>query len=427
MRELLAEIRENLNKKTIFDVRQIARALNVHSDYPQKPKIIEAILSYAEGIAEPQPPSVRGAPPKSDVYDERLVLQIEKCRSLFKSGGKSESVLTVNDSANADSVSGRASGILEKTDSGWFILTPTGEIFVAESFITRYSLTAGDKITGSFIRKGGSAPALLLIEEVNGFAPESTQSGRNFSSLTHIYPEKRLILGGDTACRMIDMFSPLALGQRVFISAAAYSGKTSLVKNIANAICDGYDISVVVLLLNARPEEITDFKRNLRGAELYYAAFDVPASYQARVAEAVFSYAKRMVELGRDAVVLADGLFGGYIADETARKYLYGALNADEGGSLTVISALPENASGYTAHIATANNVIKLSSELAARRIFPAIDAVKSFAGREETLLNGDELAAANYLRRNLSAEEIVKLFKSVSDNTEIISEYKNG
>lgn len=427
MREqMLREIEVNLNKKTIFDVRQIARALNVHSEFPQKPKIIEAILSYAKGETEPQPPSVRGAPPKSDMYDERLVLQIEQCRKVFKSEEeRPESVLTVNSSER--DVSGKISGVLEKLGDDWFVLTASGEVFVANSFLQRYPLKVGDKITGSAIRKN-DALALMVIDEVNGFSPESAEKGRDFSSLTPVYPEKKIVLSrgnNDTACRIIDIFAPLAFGQRAFISAAPNCGKTTLIKKIANAISENEEVAVIVLLLNARPEEVTDFKRNINGAELFSATFDALVSYQTRVAEAAFSYAQRLIELGKSAVVLADGLFvtgGGNV-----KKFVGSALNADEGGSLTVICALPENVDDYDGYAATANNIIKLSSELAARRVYPAIDAVKCFAGREEFYLSEDELSAANALRRNYGAEEIVKIFKSTADNTEIIKKYKNG
>lgn len=429
MREqLLRDIEVNLNRKTIFDVRQIARALSIHSEFPQKPKIIEAILSYARGETEAQAPSVRGAPPKSDVYDERLVLQIEQCRQIFKSGDKQpESVLTVNSSERG--ISGKVSGVLEKVGDSWFIMTASGEAYVAESFLQRYPLKEGDKISGSVFRKDQSSkPALMVIDDINGFPSENAEAGADFSSLTPVYPENRIILSNasdNAACRMIDIFAPLAYGQRAFITAAANCGKTTLIKTLANAISDSGDSVVIVVLLNARPEEITDFKRNLHGAELFAARFDALPSYQTRVAEAAFSYARRLVELGKSAVVLADGL--SVVGAENVTKFASYAVNAEEGGSLTVIAALSENAEGHEGVAATANNLIKLSQQLAARRVFPAIDAVNCFACREENLLSSEELAAANNLRRNFGAEDIVKIFKNTCDNTRIINDYKNG
>lgn len=357
--KMLNDIQERLNAKTIHEVRRIARAVGAHSESSQKSSIMQAILAVAQGIVLPQPPSKRGAPPKSEETDERLVADIKICCEYclaLKSGEQGErQFLTVN-------------------DSGY---------------------------------------------------------GRRFSELTHVYPEKRISLSserGQTDLRIIDLFVPVVLGQRVLISSDSNSGKTELIKSIAQGICRVYgDIKVIVLLLNARPEEVTDFKRTIKGAELFCSAFDVPAQNQVTNALRAFDCAKKYVENGYDAVVLADGLFSGYIGAEQVKQMLYCACNAEEGGSLTVVAALPKNTANFGDYSATASSEIVLSSELSRARIYPAIDVKKSYMGRESVHLTADELKVTNALRAKYSAEEIINIFKNTESNEEILLKYKNG
>lgn len=354
--KMLEDIAERLNAKTIHDVRRIARAVGAHSESSQKSSIIKAILAVAQGIVPPQPPSKRGAPPKSEETDERLVADIKTCNlycSALKSGeGNEKQVVSVNDS---------------------------------------------------------------------GF-------GRKFSELTHIYPEKRIRLSSDgaqTDLRIIDFFVPLVLGQRVLVSSDSNSGKTELVKNIARGICaNNPDIKVVVLLLNSRPEEVTDFKRSIENAEFFCTTFDMPSAAHASAAMRAFDYAKRQVEQCGDVIILADGLFCSYIPVENVKQFLYCACNAEEGGSLTLVCTLNKNLVNFGDYAATASSEIALSKELSGARIYPAIDVKKSYLGREHLIFTSDELKTTNSMREKYSAEEIINIFKTTETNEEVTEKY---
>lgn len=358
---MLSDIEERLVKKTIHEVRQIARAVGAHSESSQKGKIIETIMSIVRGEITPQSPSKKGAPPKSDNPDLQLVRDINACRQycLAVKEGKEE------------------------------------------------NFTFG----------------------VSADVPSGTR--RNFSELTHIYPVERLELstdGSDIALRMIDFFTPVALGQRAFISSGKRTGRTSLLKSIARGISSKYpDIKVVITLLNARPEEVTEFKREFKNAEICCATFDMLSDKQAGTAMFAFESAKRFTEIGGDAVVLADGLFTSGIDNESLKKLLYCACNAEEGGSLTVIAGIEEEITEYADFISTANMIIYLSQELAKERIFPSIDVKRSVVGREETILSRDGLAAGRNIREKLTSAEIVKLFENFENNSDILEKYKNG
>ena len=448
--KILTDITERIEKLNIFELRQVARAVGVHRPADgKKSRVIEAVLQIAQGICAPEPQSLRGAPPKSQQYDEQLVADIKTCREYYlalKGGEQVEEPLlsTVSDSVyeKVESSAKPCGGILDLSGKYAFLrvngvtATQNSDIFVHESFINRYALRQGDKVCGTCMRKSENECAgLVEVLSVNGNKPEDTANRRRFSQLTHIYPAttvKTAVQNGDTACRIIDLFSPLALGQRAFISAPSRSGKTTLIKQIATGISRNYPkIKVVLLLLNARPEEITDFKRSLQGCELFYTTFDMPAESHALSAELAVEYAKRQTELGNDVILLFDGItrltrsFGLQgKAVEQINKILYCACNAEEGGSLTVISTLASDDALYNEFIGLANMVITLSPELSARRLFPAIDAKSCYADGDERLLSNDELNAAAALRE-LPAEEIIKLFKQFETNEEIILKYK--
>lgn len=448
--KILTDITARVEKLNIFELRQVARAVGVHRPADgKKSRVIEAILQIAQGISAPEPQSLRGAPPKSQMYDEQLVADIKTCREYYLAliGGQQVEeprLSTVSDSVyeHIEGNTHSCSGILDASGKYAFLrvngvaVTQDSDIFVHESFINRYSLRQGDLICGKCMRKSeNEAAGFVELISVNGVSPEEAADRRHFSRLTHIYPAttvKTSIESGDTACRMIDVFSPVALGQRAFISAPFRSGKTTLIKQIAAGISRNYPkIKVILLLLNARPEEVTDFKRLLPDCVLLYTTFDMPAESHALATELAFEYAKRQTELGNDTMVFFDGITRlsrsfasqGKAAEEI-NKLLYCACNAEEGGSLTVISTLATDDALYNEFIGLANMVIALSPELSARRIFPAIDARHSFADGDERLLSSEELTAAAHLRE-LPAEEIIKIFRQTKSNEEIILNYK--
>ena len=207
---------------------------------------------------------------------------------------------------------------------------------------------------------------------INGFPADEKLQRRDFTALTHIYPEKRLVLSGscDISLSIIDLLAPVELGERGFVCAPANCGKTYLLKAVAHGICANYrDLEVIILTLGARPEEITEFRKSGDNFRLFYTSFDRSDEEHLSVANVAFDYAKRLVELRKDVVILADGLYESLPA-EAVKNYLYCALNAEEGGSLTVIAATPQGLDGSGA----ANMVLNLSSALKAQRVFPAID-----------------------------------------------------
>ncbi len=432
--QMLGEIRERLNKMTIYEVRQIAREVKAHVTSGQKGTIIAAILDIAEAEVDFAPTSNRGAPPKSDKYDEQLVADILGLREYFtalKNGEKNDYTVTVNDSEYERSLLSEKeyAGLLD-TDGHNYFLYAEEKVFISELFVTRYSLRVGDAVRCKGRKKN---PADMVgaseIITVNGYSPEEAARRINFSALTHVYPVSRVYLsdGEDTALRIVDLFAPVALGQRGVISAPSNCGKTTLIKSIAHGICANYrNFEVIVLTLGARPEEITEFAKSKDNITYFYTSFEKSEEEHLSRANLAFGYAKRRVELQKNAVILVDGLYEN-LPTEYIKNYLYSAINAEEGGSLTVIAALPQecNFSGV------ANMVVNLSPVLAAERIFPAIDILKSYSAREEQLLSAEErrlsVALRSKLARGAEAEEIINLFKETRTNTELSELIENG
>ncbi|MDE6586246.1 MAG: hypothetical protein K2K80_06175, partial [Clostridia bacterium] len=250
----------------------------------------------------------------------------------------------------------------------------------------------------------------------------------NFSSLTPAYPVERIMLSrgcNSPAFALIDLFIPLAFGQRAVILSPAHGGKTTLIKEIASGISAGYPQAVVIILqLCAKPEELTDFKRAFPQAVRFTTGFCAGVDENTEVANLAFEHAKRLAELGKDAVILADGLVSACGA-ETVKRLFSGVCNTEEGGTVTAVVTLSD--SGAEEVVSAANAVITISEELSAARIYPAVDVKKSYAYREENLLSKDALSAANALRSKFSARDIVRLVNDNPDADSITENYKNG
>lgn len=423
----LSEITERLENLTIHEVRQLARALNVHFESSRKPEIIEAVLSFAKGLSEPKL-KVKGAPPKSDKHDEQLAAEIVAYRENLLSVDFEENEqngMTVADSGYREQTTQQTVGILYSTDCGYFLRTENGTVGVANSFFTRYNLKAGDEISGTAIWREECGRQLLIISEVNGNPPESLFNRRDFSELTRKYPAEiiRLTLNNTAACKLIGMFAPLALGQRAVITSPSKGGKTSVLKEIAFAVNGYSNLETVLLFIGGKPEEISDFKNIFTSNKIFCTSFDKSCEEHRETANTAFEYAKRKVESGKNIVLIADGLYA--VGVEELKKLTCCACNAEEGGSLTVVYSLPQNFCGFDEMIDSANAVITLSADLAQSRIYPAIDAKKCYSGIEDKLTCG-ERNAANAMRAKLSAEQIISLFKSANYN-DIIDNYKNG
>ena len=333
-------------------------------------------------------------------------------------------------------------GILDVLPEGYGFLRTSGylpgneDIYVSLSQIRRFGLRRGDEITGQVRspRDNEKYPALLRIETVAGTDPDTARQRPDFDKLTPLFPEERYRLEHDpkgVTERIIDLVAPIGKGQRGMVVSPPKAGKTTVLKQIAGGIIEADPEShVMVLLVDERPEEVTDWQRTVAAAEVVYSTFDKPADQHTQVTELVLERAKRLVEQGRDVVILLDSitrlaraynlaapasgriLSGG--VDSTAlyppKRFFGTARNLEEGGSLTIIaSALVETGSRMDEDIfeefkGTGNWEIRLDRNLSEKRIFPALNIEASGTRKEERLLSTEELALVWRLRRVLHA-----------------------
>ena len=336
---------------------------------------------------------------------------------------------------------GSGEGILEVQPGGYGFLRARNcspgpeDIYVSIAQIRRFSLRNGDLIIGKTRprRMGDRYNALMYIESINGDNPETARLRRPFDSLTPIHPNRRLTLepeegGGDPAMRLLDFIAPIGLGQRTLIVAPPKAGKTVLLKKIAQAIERSHpEVELIVLLIDERPEEVTELRRSV-GALVVDSTFDAPQENHVRVADMVYERAQRLVEQGKDVVVLMDSLtrlaracnamapggraMSGGLAPgvlQRPKRFFGAARNIEEGGSLTIIATvLVETGSRMDDVIfeefkGTGNAEIRLDRALSEARIFPAIDLARSGTRHEELLLSPAECEGVSLVRRILS------------------------
>jgi transcription termination factor Rho len=337
----------------------------------------------------------------------------------------------------------RGEGVLEILPEGygflrsqdWNYLYGPDDIYVSPSQIKRFDLRTGDTVQGQVRppKEGERYLALLKVESVNYEEPEKTKTRIAFDNLKPRYPDSRIRLenpDGDLSMRVMDLMSPIGKGQRGLIVAPPKAGKTILLQKLANAIADNHpECYLIVLLIDERPEEVTDMQENVR-AEVIASTFDEPADRHVQVADMVIEKARRLVEHGRDVVILLDSitrlarahnvvvphsgkiLSGGVDANalQKPKRFFGAARNIDGGGSLTIIAtALIETGSRMDEVIfeefkGTGNMELVLDRRLADRRVYPAIDINKSGTRKEELLLDKDELNRV-YLLRNFLAD----------------------
>lgn len=331
-------------------------------------------------------------------------------------------------------------GTLEILPEGYGFLRPKGllpsnhDVYVSASQIRRFGLRNGDVIWGLVRppRDSEQYEALLRVEMVNFSDPEAARRRPHFSAITPIFPDERLSLETDAreiSTRLVDLFAPIGKGQRALLVSPPKAGKTTMLKKIANSITVNYpDLILMVLLIDERPEEVTDMSRSVDG-EIIASTFDRPADEHIRVANLALEKAKRLVEAGKDVVLLLDSitrlarasnlvvppsgrtLSGGM--DPAAlyfpKRFFGAARNIEEGGSLTIIgTALVDTGSRMDEVIfeefkGTGNMELHLSRKLAEQRVFPAIDIIRSGTRREELLMDEDELSRVWLLRRRLA------------------------
>ena len=397
-----------LENKTIAELRTIAKGLNVKSPTTyKKAQLIQLILEK----------------------------HLEKLK-----GEKMKQIAVL---AEPDLVT----GVLEVLPDGYGFLRSSNylpgsdDVYVSPSQIRKFNLKTGDLITGKTraAKDTEKYQALLFVEAVNGDKPEVAAKRPDFDTLTPIYPDKRITLEhnpADLSTRLIDIISPIGKGQRGLIVAPPKAGKTILLQKIANSIEKNHpDLKVIVLLIDERPEEVTDMERSING-DVVYSTFDEVPEHHIRVAEMVLERAQRLVEQKKDVIILLDSitrlaraynltipptgrtLSGGLDpgALHKPKRFFGAARNIEEGGSLTILAtALIETGSRmddviYEEFKGTGNMEVHLDRKLSERRIFPAIDLNRSGTRREEKLLDQDELEAVWHIRKALGAGQTAEV-----------------
>lgn len=409
---------EDLNKLKVSELRDLAKECGIEKSYSlKKDELIEVIKEKRES---------------------------KKIEELDLSDNAAKTLKNLDDK---DYVK----GILELHQDGYGFLRRVNylpsedDIYVSPSQIRKFRLRNGDEVLGvkSPPKDGENFNALLYIKSVNGLHPSKIINRPFFDNLTPIYPKKKLDLETeDTAMRVIDLLAPVGLGQRGLIVSQPKSGKTTLLKKISKSINTNYpNLHLIVLLVDERPEEVTDMKRSVKG-EVVYSTFDENPKNHTRVAEMVIDRAKRLVENKEDVVILLDSLTrlsraynlitpasgktlsGGLdpLSLHKPKRFFGAARNIEEGGSLTILAtALVDTGSRMDDVIfeefkGTGNMELHLNRSLSEKRIFPAIDILKSGTRKEELLLNKDELEFNYEFRNKLGQENIEEVTEKFLD-----------
>ena len=358
-----------------------------------------------------------------------------------------------------------AEGILEVMPDGYGFLrgdnylSTSKDVYISPVQIRRFHLDTGDRIKGVMRnpKEGERFPALIYVGEVNGEHPENAMKRKRFDDLIPIYPNKRLKLetgATDYTMRIMDLLSPIGKGQRGMIVAPPKAGKTTILKQIANSITkNNPEVELIVLLIDERPEEVTDMKRSIKG-DVIYSTFDELPEHHIKVAEMVLERAKRLTEQKKDVVILLDSitrlaraynltipssgrtLSGGFdpAALHKPKRFFGAARNTENAGSLTILAtALIETGSRMDDVIfeefkGTGNMEVHLDRNLSERRIFPAIDINKSGTRREDLLLSTEEYLTVMALRKSMSrmntmemTEKVMALIAETKSNSEFI------
>ena len=370
------------------------------------------------------------------------------------------------------------SGILDLRDEGYGFIRVNGflpsrdDVYVSVKQTRQFSLRRGDLIAGASrpAARNEKNPALLRIDAVNGGEPEAARDRRRFDDLTPLFPDERLVLATrdepyNMTTRIVDLLCPIGKGQRGLIVAPPKAGKTTIMKQIVTSIEENNpDVHLLVLLVDERPEEVTDMRRSVKRGEVVASTFDRPAEEHTQVAELVIERAKRLVEAGRDVVVVLDGITRLARAHNLAspstgramsggidpaalyppKRFFGAARNLEEGGSLTILAtALVETGSRMDDVIfeefkGTGNMELRLDRRLAERRLFPAIDVEASSTRHEELLYDKKQLQQVHKLRRVLAGlaeggsgapglEMLIDRLGSFRTNDEFLAEVAKG
>ncbi|HHZ03290.1 MAG TPA: transcription termination factor Rho [Tissierellia bacterium] len=434
----------DLTKLKLSELKDLAKLNGIRDAYKYKKEElikkldeIDNLIEKLEDVNLTTEKIEEISPEPIEIEEEKITLPEKIVEELEAGGGESEQV----------------SGILETHPDGYGFLrtqnylTSDEDVYISPSQIRRFHMKTGDKISGITRppKQGEKFKALLYVNEINDENPESSKYRKDFDTLIPIYPNERIkleISPIDISMRIIDLIAPIGRGQRGMIVAPPKAGKTTILKNIANSIAENYpEIEIIMLLIDERPEEVTDMKRSVKG-DVVYSTFDELPKNHIKVAEMVLDRAKRLVEHGKDVVILLDSI------TRLARAYnltitptgrtlsggldpgaLYGpkrffgaARNIENGGSLTILaSALIETGSKMDDLIfeefkGTGNMEIHLDRKLSEKRVFPAIDINKSGTRREELLLTPEELQTIWQLRKAMSNFPVADVTERIID-----------
>ena len=448
---------QNLLKgKKLNELREIAKAYNIAKYYQyNKADLIDVIVNSLD------------KPKKTDNTDEKPSNKESKVDiSKMDMGDLSDKATEEID--NLENID-MAEGVLELHTDGYGFLrrdnyqSSDNDIYISPSQIRRFRLNTGDKVAGITRppKSGEKFKALLYVKTVNGLDPETAINRPHFDYLTPIYPNERMEIEttkNNYASRIIDLISPIGKGQRGMIVSPPKAGKTTLLKMIANAIETNHpEIELMILLIDERPEEVTDMSRSVK-ADVISSTFDEPPKNHTKVAEIVLERAKRLVEHGKDVVILLDSitrlaraynltipptgrtLSGGLDpgALHKPKRFFGAARNIEEGGSLTILAtALIDTGSRMDDVIfeefkGTGNMELHLDRKLSERRIFPAIDINRSGTRREDLLLNQEELTTIYAMRKAMGSnqsldvvEDLLREIVKTENNEEFIKSMK--
>ena len=453
--------REQLQDKNLFELREIARENRVQS--PTKLNKEELISQIVEASSQ----RVKGLKIRPVSRPSKLV---DAPRRNAQNDVPEKAAESINEIMAVDETCEEREGILEIHPDGYgFIRVRNCEhsekdVYVSAIKIRKAGLRQGDMIKGIVkVAYDNKPAALLIINTINGVPAEELRKRPRFDDLVPIYPDERLKLENarsknDFAIREIDLIAPIGKGQRGMIVSPPKAGKTTLLKKIANSISENYpDVTLMVLLIDERPEEVTDMQRSIKG-EVVYSTFDEMPEHHTKAAELLLSRAKRLVENGKDVVILMDSLTrlaraynltipptgrtlsGGLdpAALHMPKRFFGAARNMREGGSLTILAtALVDTGSKmddviYEEFKGTGNMELVLDRKLQEKRVFPAIDIQKSGTRREDLLLSKDEQEAVYIMRKALNGmksdeavEQILNMFARTANNAEFVQMVK--
>ena len=454
--------KENYEKKTLIELKEIAKELNIKNiSKLKKSELIDEILDKTPKSIEKNGVILQEkiTPKSKSEEDSNLIKENKEDNREEK---RERLKVMINESDTAIGVL----EILENNSFGFLrcnnYQTGENDIYVSPSQIRRFNLRTGDEVQGKVreSKEGEKFKALLYVEKVNGENPERAIGRKSFETLTPIYPEDRIHLEtnneNDLSSRLMDIICPIGKGQRGIIVAPPKAGKTTLLKKVAQNISKNYpDIKLIVLLIDERPEEVTDMKRSING-DVIYSTFDEEPQNHAKVSQMVLERAKRMVEQGKDVVILLDSLTrlsraynltitptgrtlsGGLDPGALImpKKFFGAARNVEEGGSLTILAtALIDTGSRMDDMIfeefkGTGNMEVHLDRRLQERRIFPAIDIYKSGTRKEDLILSNEEKEVAYSIRRVMYrdgnvenvTEKLINMLSKTKNNKEFIS-----